>query len=349
MSQVKKIQQLIKTDIDTAFEWMDEVFEANNIQYNNLCKEYIDRPRDFQMTDYQSRLIRFVRLHRRDFGEPTSAKQPLVKYTQEDRIYALLCKLNFRHQQKYFYAALKSNLSLIPFVIRGQANRGQKWLCKRLIHQFDGGKNIHEVITINFKECPIFSLPQLFQQFEIKLKLERQSLSLAQQKMRLGEVLKARLERGPIFIIFENFASFSQCADFDLFYQVLEQWLGKWNVKPHPCICFFIENIATEYDFAHLCLFTEHLQTDALRNNQHLKFIDLNEIKAIDFNDIEDWLEEMHPEDYQVFSFLRDDSTTRQTLQQICDTQNFQYLIAFICRELGYDYENFLGPWRQKN
>jgi hypothetical protein len=59
----EQILSLINEDIDKAFEVLDGIFGKKNATYNVLCAEYQDRPRDFSMSGFISRLKRFVSSH----------------------------------------------------------------------------------------------------------------------------------------------------------------------------------------------------------------------------------------------------------------------------------------------
>jgi len=57
----KQILKYIEEDIERAFDLLDEKFGKSNGLYNDLSKEYEDRPQNFQMSTYRSKLKRFVK------------------------------------------------------------------------------------------------------------------------------------------------------------------------------------------------------------------------------------------------------------------------------------------------
>ncbi len=57
----EEVLLLIPKDIDEAFEKLDELLGETNGTYNDLCREYINRPNNFDMATFRSKLIRFVR------------------------------------------------------------------------------------------------------------------------------------------------------------------------------------------------------------------------------------------------------------------------------------------------
>ena len=56
----QKILKLIDEDIYEAFALLDTILGKSNGLYNDLSKEYEDRPQNFQMSTYRSKLKRFV-------------------------------------------------------------------------------------------------------------------------------------------------------------------------------------------------------------------------------------------------------------------------------------------------
>jgi hypothetical protein len=54
------ILALIDQDLDHAFLELDRLFQGKNPTYTSLCNEYIDRPRDFTLPSFISRLKVFV-------------------------------------------------------------------------------------------------------------------------------------------------------------------------------------------------------------------------------------------------------------------------------------------------
>ena len=63
-SKTKKseILNLIPRDIDAALDLLDEIFKDNNGTYNDLAKEYVNRPNNFSLASFRSRLKRFVKI-----------------------------------------------------------------------------------------------------------------------------------------------------------------------------------------------------------------------------------------------------------------------------------------------
>lgn len=53
---------LIDTDIDKAFEILDEIFKGNST-YNDLGNQYVDRPIGFSLLEFRSKLKRFVNIN----------------------------------------------------------------------------------------------------------------------------------------------------------------------------------------------------------------------------------------------------------------------------------------------
>lgn len=58
--KIEEIKKLIDSDIDAAFDVLDGVFDDNNGTYNDLCKEYVQRPNNFDMGTFRSKMKRFV-------------------------------------------------------------------------------------------------------------------------------------------------------------------------------------------------------------------------------------------------------------------------------------------------
>jgi GTPase SAR1 family protein/class 3 adenylate cyclase len=56
-----EILTLIESDLDTALEKLDDIFENKNGTYNDLSREYVNRPTGFDMETYRSKLRVFVR------------------------------------------------------------------------------------------------------------------------------------------------------------------------------------------------------------------------------------------------------------------------------------------------
>ncbi len=346
MTGVYKIKELIDQDIDKAFDWLDIAFQKKNDAYDQLCHEYIDRSRDFRISDFKSRLKRLVARYSDVFDDDFWVKVDKAAYHKNseitNKVRDLLCELNFTHQQKYFYAALKSTLKLIPFVIRGTKNQGQKWLCNRLIYDIKKRKKINEVIYVDCKRSHIFNLHDLIEELARKLDPNSKILNHAERKILLRTALEGRMKDGPQFIVFENFYGLSsQAQDFELFQQTFKYLSKEFMFSENQCICFFIESATHKYHFEHLCLFTNDITTEEVSNNKELKFIDLNQLESIGSKDIAVWLDAMHPDDYERFSCLKKD----REIYQKCSADNLDDLIKYICEKIDYKNHKEIAKW----
>ncbi len=57
----EEVLSLIPKDIDAAFEKLDDLLGETNGTYNDLCREYINRPNNFDMATFRSKLTRFLK------------------------------------------------------------------------------------------------------------------------------------------------------------------------------------------------------------------------------------------------------------------------------------------------
>lgn len=57
----EKVLILITSDLDEAFDILDDFFSDKNGTYNDLSKEYINRPENFSLDKFRSKLKRFVK------------------------------------------------------------------------------------------------------------------------------------------------------------------------------------------------------------------------------------------------------------------------------------------------
>jgi hypothetical protein len=62
-SSTEQIFKLIDEDIDAAFDKLDEIFLHKNAHYLDLSKEYSEQPTHFSISNFRSRLKRFVKLN----------------------------------------------------------------------------------------------------------------------------------------------------------------------------------------------------------------------------------------------------------------------------------------------
>jgi len=60
-SDKDKIIALIDSDIDSAFDMLDELFGTSNGIYNDFNNEYFSRSDNFNMQTFRSKLKRFVK------------------------------------------------------------------------------------------------------------------------------------------------------------------------------------------------------------------------------------------------------------------------------------------------
>lgn len=63
LNKMKKdeIIVLIDKDLDSVFDILDDIFKDGNGAYNDLCKEYISRPNNFDIATFRSKLKRLVK------------------------------------------------------------------------------------------------------------------------------------------------------------------------------------------------------------------------------------------------------------------------------------------------
>lgn len=116
--ELEKIIGLIDSNIDEAFDELDERFGTSNGAYNDLNQEYYNRPDNFNIATFRSKLKRFVQLNYIDKKNLRSAR----------RVY--LC--NRDKQDKTFQSHLIEQPQKIhTFFIHGDERHGHKAMSQR--------------------------------------------------------------------------------------------------------------------------------------------------------------------------------------------------------------------------
>jgi len=355
MKIVDEIVKLIKSDIEEAFDILDEVFSDTNSIYNDLNKEYASRPNNFDMETFRSKLKRFVKINSKhiiNYHASLAVDSSNIYELSNDLIYEILCKLNFKKQVEYFDLICECDKSLIPFVVRAKGDRfGQKWLCTRLINCYEA--NSHEPIVVDMKttrqnlqqlveylieeilrlgmEGDLQNWKDRYSEYKPKEKIER-------AKQKLTTVLYDKAKTATQFIIIKNaFNHINSDVDafFD-FHQLLINLNRVIDETDHKCILIFVEETPQPYMCGehYLCTHEKDIRQaeDIVNQSEGMKIIGLQEIKELSESDIDEWYKNLkkHKE-------IREKLRTK-SYSQLSSRGNPEHVIRDICSELDIEF-----------
>jgi hypothetical protein len=360
MDIIREILVLIQKDERDACKELSQYIKPGDEmygQFNDFKRRLLNKPYNFQKEEFRKDLDFFVDHHkdhiRAVYNDQTQNAQEGLS-SVKDRVYDLLCGLNFTRQKKGFDAALNSNKSLIPFVIKGDGNYGQEWLYNRLIHQFADKNLVHQTIVLDFSSSGgIENTEDVLDLLANKLKCEDYDINNKpfDKKFVLIDVIREKIKSGTQFIVFKNAHNFLKSEHFSDLYGFMEHLstqLDTWNKKPtsenHQCICFFVDDKAHEYSIRY-CLSAQN-EEDLLSVRMHtgLKFIVLCPIQPIQSSDLNQWLAGLK-EGFDMFQCILTKYQSLDNFLNQCSSSNPVDLIKQICEEIDKDYEKCKGQW----
>jgi hypothetical protein len=336
--------RLLNNDIPKVLDILDDVFEEDGV-YIDLCKEWESPSNNFSLPNYRGRLVRYVKRNKRVYN---SFKKEIEKDAQSfqqaptDKIYELLCHLDFKHQSEYFDAIINSRKNVIPFIIRGNKSSGQKWLYNRLIYTYQQKQkdDIHEIVTLDseyFQSDIKELLKTLISTFGGSLPDDSDILDIWFFKLR--ESIKERIRVAHQIIIFKNASTFVQSDKFANFTQMLERvFLQSSN---HKCILFFVEEKETPYKIAN-CIYTSEKEVYEinLKLQEQFSYIDLNKLSPVTVQCVKTWFGKV-PEIYDIKPFI---DKVEEIIEQY--KGNPELLIPFLCKEIiKEDYLKYENQW----
>lgn len=354
MDKVDEILEFIVSDIEKAFDLLDEVFSKINGIYDDLDREFYSQPNNFSEENFRRKLRRFVKSNRKDIinyyasvNLDTSNRKCELS---PDHIYEILCKLNFDKQVDHFNWICKCKKSLIPFVIRANDDFGQHWLCTRLINTYKA--DAHEPIIFNLENTIGYDLQLLVEELIKKLleidvwkkwhdKLNSFTPEQKVEKSRneLVDLLSRKTETATQFVIIKNAFNHidSKSDKFLNFRRLLIDLNDKMYATDHKCIFIFIEKRPEQYTCEeYLCTHTHDDSFEAMKivEKEKLRIVGLQEIKEFTDSDIKNWLGNESMRD-DIFHKLINSNHTELVAQK-----HPEQVIRDICSELGITFQD---------
>lgn len=304
------LMTLIDTDIDKAFEILDEIFKSNGT-YNDLSRQYVDRPIGFSLSDFRSRLKRLVNTQLEE-PAPAPAHSPVHEF------YPILCKLDFKTQNDLFRAICK-NKKIAPFFLYGQGAHEEmemRWLRNQLLQLLsEEKKSVDQLITIDLgsKIGGAFDrlLDELYTRFEIPEIISDDTDTIAL----LRENLERRLAAGHVVCFIRNATNIlahpgelkKLCEEFLSF---LDKNIVRKNHN-HTLIFLFIEDLLpknfSKEDKYFLWFDKEQGNNKMLEYvaGKDLKIAELAPVENVTEEDIRNWLRWSAQENKDVFKKIK--------------------------------------------
>lgn len=268
----------------------------------------------------------------------------------EDKIYEMLCKLNFKEQVKYFNLICKSKeKSLIPFVVRANDDFGQRWLCTRLIKKYQA--NAHEPIPVDLEAsaCDLQGLVEslirgilkqdAWQKWQNRLNRFTAEEKIKESRRELGKLLHKRTESATQFVIIKNaFTHIDSKSDKFLHFCNLLIELDNWMYDTdYKCILIFVEKRPDQYTCQEYLCTHMHDSFEAMKmvDKEKLKIVGLQEIKEFSESDIKEWLE-----DSDLHDQIRDKLLNNgKSFTELIAKKHPELVIREICEELNVTFQ----------
>ncbi len=354
---VKEIKELISRDLDRVFAILDEVF-MNNSMYNDLCREYISKPNNFDKADFRSRLNRLVNIEKKtiesmldglkiDSESEEEENQSEDDINKSDEEYNLVRKLNFTLPLERFRDLSDSSKVLLPFIIRGEGSYGQKWLYHKLVYDyFERIGTFVKPLVIDFKQRNITTFENLLDELCEEFKVEYKSKTTSKKKSIVKKYLLDKMETTSQILIF-NEACNSLANEFEAFYEILVFISDEMEVNElsnTKCILLLVESekdqlIGHEDKFVFLSKTTASYKAKMIKE---LRFIDLDLISPITKICIETWLGKLPP---HILDCIDCDDEYIEKLINDCDNGHPDKVIPEVCKLINIDFEQKKNLW----
>lgn len=245
-----RILEFIEADLNTVFEILNEVFEDSNDKYNQLYKR--SEKQDFNTSTYRNNLEQFIKGNKKDITVHfESLKEDEIQEAKDftnksDKEYELLRKLNFNVPLKHFRDLSNTKKSLLPFIIRGEGNYGQKWLYNKLVYDyFERFEPFVKPSLIDFNERNITTFENLLDALCDELNIEGyKDKPLRKKKTMVKNQLLDKMDTTSQILIFKG-ACASLAEDFEEFYEILlfiSDEIEDSKYVDTKCIVLLIEN-----------------------------------------------------------------------------------------------------------
>jgi len=351
---MEEILKDIINDTPKALEMLLKVFRKDNGIFNDLYKEFISKPNNFEISDYRKKLRLFV-LHEEPFIEGIisdnvpNEKSDGPNNEKEDFIYKILRQLNFNHQVNCFKILLGSkDKLLVPFVIRNKPNHGQRWLYNKLVLSIkDTGKDYHKPILLDLSKPKTHDLNSLvdFMLGDMSVELNKIPEKLDLKFRLLREIIKKRVETKYQIIIFKEAFSFAGGDEFEKFFNLLKdisEELELIKEKGNKCIVIFSENNEEAYKCRSFCFFTDTSELLSILGEEKLKLIDIYSNKHITENDLKDWFESNYSDLIEWFKeYIQDESKISRLIQD----GNPEVVIKNLCKQMNVNFDKIEKQW----
>ncbi len=346
---IKQIKALLEKDLEGVFEILDEVFANLNGTYNDLCNEYITRPENFSLSTFRGKLKRFINISKTDIQEYFAGTEEDVNVktvtTSTSETYTLLCHLDFKKQVKYFEDMIESKKPVIPFVVRAAENYGQRWLYNRLIHHYQEKRVVHKTFLIDLTELNINSLDNLIDYLSEQIVQKYNPTDSRDAKVRkLRRDLSTMISTASQFIVLKNAYTFIHSTEFNDFYGLLDDFYQEIKIleSEHKCIFLFVEQSLEPYAHSEYCTFSSETQSFKAKTDKTLKIIDLDNIKGITRNCMEEWFGKVPVE---IIDFFDCSDEGLEQLVRECGNGNPEIIIPAICEKIGINFNEHKSTW----
>lgn len=286
------------------------------------------------------RLNEFIKRFMENLDAFKSSVMPGHGASNQDKIYNLLCKLDFSHQTDYFKSLMNSEKRFVSFVIRGpQAGYGQRWLANKLIQGLRNEEEpLHEPLGLDFLELNL-KFDSFIEHLAKALGIAyQQSMSVDARRIKLKNELVRRIDTASQFIILINSFSFIHSEEYADFIRMIKYFSEEINNAglPHKCIFLFVEEHSSDR-YAHTgdCIFSEDSEDWQARMIEEFRFVDLGVTRPIGPRDISKWLPQCSDEQMKCF---------QAQVKAACEMEKFlgsghpQEVIALVCQQIGVNY-----------
>lgn len=339
----KDIQETIESNIDKAFELLDEVFDNSNGTYNDLSKEYVSRPNNFDMFTFRSKLKRFVKNESAhiDFYFKTQKVDKTQNLSNpNEEVFSILASLDFKPQESKFSGLIKKR-NFATFLVRGENECGQNWLIHQLIQKKmpDSERICIEILGTNILDDIISQLRKMtsndfYEDDEEGLKLQNIAENLAKN------CTKNRV------IIIDCKSDFLNSQAFPIFYKnFVEHLTPRTRRLEHKIVLFLKDSISSDYTLPdtinYWCCATNSNEIAFLEDWETKQVIpylvDLHRISNFDVDYLWQWVEDCA--ELPIKKKLNSKECIEKLWSEQYEKGNPYKILADLSKLLNYQYE----------
>lgn len=335
----KNIKKLIQSDIRKAVLIIFKKLGKSNGEFLDLFEKYRTKPEGFSMTVFRDELTAFVVFcDKLEFNNKTSPSF----LNSHDKLYEILCELNFKNQYSYFLNIIKSNNPIIPIIVRAKYKYGQKWFYNRLIHTYKkSGVSTHSTIHYSFTNDASIreGIDAITGKMGGDVPSRQKSFEISCHEFEKAVIKKIKESNSSQFIILKNSEILINSDEFQEVYKALNnihEEAKKNNIDyEYKCIIIFVEENNIPYEEKEVKIkevISSKIRPNKVKVFEELKLIDLQPLTPITINCLEDWIDGINTNEFNV-SFIEDEKQKEEILFE-CDDGNPRKVIEFLCQKL---------------